>query len=84
MSTGDTVSVTVKMPLEMREALDDAMVEEGYASRSDAARAKIEQGLNGKPGKPKRAAAKAGGCAHPPGRRIGDGCAECGDPDAHR
>lgn len=76
------MSVCVKMPRAMRDALDREVTEHGYANRSDAARTVIEQGLNGKASKAKRARPKAtSGCRHPETRRIGTGCGECGqDP----
>lgn len=43
----ETVIVSVKMPLAMRDALDRSAKEDGYANRSEAARAAMEKGLNG-------------------------------------
>lgn len=81
---GETVTVSVKMPVTMRDALDETIDAEGHANRSDAARHAIEKGLNGKVKKPKtreRAMIPPGKCPHPLARRIGTGCGRCGqDP----
>lgn len=49
--TTDTVPVTVKMPIALRDALDKIAEAEGV-NRSVAARVVLERGLNGR--KPKR------------------------------
>lgn len=81
----ETVVVSVKMPLAMRDALDRSVTEEGHANRSEAARVAIEKGLNGTAAPTKRrrreAAKPSAGCPHPLSRRIGTGCGRCGtDP----
>ena len=77
----ETVIVNVRMPLELREAIDRKQVEEGHASRSEAARVAIESGLNGHAPKKKRSPRSSGACPHPSARRIGKGCAQCGEAD---
>lgn len=75
---GATVPVSVKMPVAMRDALDRQIVEHGYANRSEAARALIERGLNGKVRAAKARPKATVGCPHPVARRIGTGCGACG------
>lgn len=81
----ETVSVCVKMPKAMRDALDRQIIEHGYTNRSEAARAALEVGLNPTGARKTRSRASSkpatNGCAHPIGRRIGTGCGACGkDP----
>lgn len=50
---GETVSVCVKMPATLRDALDETIGPDGNRNRSEAARVMIERGLNGRAPKPK-------------------------------